>query len=59
MRKTAEFYKSKEYKGIPVPTKKKENREKLGQNTEDKLVEWEKNQVKELWNQFDKEKKGL
>ncbi len=31
------------YVGIPVPTKKQVNKEKFGQNTEDRLDEWEKN----------------
>lgn len=47
------------YVGIPVPTKKLENKLKFGQNTEDSLVEWEKNQVKPLFREFDKEKKGI
>lgn len=37
------------YVGLPVPTKKQENKEKFGQNTEDRLDEWEKNQVKRLF----------
>lgn len=47
------------YIGIPVPTKKLENRLKFGQNTEDVLTEWEKNQVKPLFREFDKDKKGV
>ena len=35
------------------------NKENFGQNSEDKLVEWEKNQVKELFVQYDTEKKGV
>ena len=45
--------------GIPVPTKKQENKDKFGQNTEDKLDEWEKNQVKKLFREGDKDKNGL
>lgn len=45
--------------GIPVPTKKQENKDKFGQNTEDKLDEWEKNQVKKLFREYDKDKNGL
>jgi len=47
------------YEGIPIPTKKLENKMKFGQNTEDELVEWEKNQVKPLYREFDTEKKGV
>jgi hypothetical protein len=32
---------------------------KFGQNTEDVLTEWEKNQVKPLFREFDKDKKGV
>jgi Ca2+-binding EF-hand superfamily protein len=42
-----------------VPTKKLENKMKLGQNTEAQLIEWEKNQVKPLFKEFDKDKKGI
>ena len=45
--------------GVPVPSKKQENKEKFGQNTEDKLDEWEKNQVKKLYREYDKDKNGL
>jgi Ca2+-binding EF-hand superfamily protein len=44
---------------VPVPTKKQQNKEKFGQNTEDKLDEWEKNQVKKLFREYDKDKNGL
>lgn len=39
----AYFEKKTHFVGIPVPTKKLENKLKFGQNTEDSLVEWEKN----------------
>lgn len=42
-----------------MPTKKKENKEKFGQNTEDRLDEWEKNQIKKLFREYDKDKNGL
>ena len=42
-----------------MPTRKQENKDNFGQNTEDKLVEWEKNQVKEAFVTFDTEKKGV
>lgn len=42
-----------------MPTKKQENKAKFGQNTEDKLDEWEKNQVKKLFREYDKDKNGL
>lgn len=57
--RTRKFFETKSYQGIPVPSKKQENKDKFGQNTEDKLVEWEKNQIKDLWFSIDKEKKGL
>jgi hypothetical protein len=59
MERTAQYYKQQKYQGIPVPIKKAENREKLGQNREDTLVEWEKNTVKDFWNTFDTDKQGL
>ena len=31
----------------------------FGQNTEDKLDHWEKNQVKALFREYDKDKSGL
>jgi len=38
------FYKARTYNGIPVPTKKAENKEKFGVgNREECLDEWEKN----------------
>jgi hypothetical protein len=45
--------------GIPVPTKKLENKLKFGENTELRLIEWEKNQVKPLFREYDKDKKGI
>lgn len=42
-----------------MPSKKKENKDKFGQNTEDRLDEWEKNQVKRLFREYDKDKSGL
>jgi hypothetical protein len=42
-----------------VPSKKQENKDSFGQNTEDKLVEWEKNQVKEVFFKYDKDKQGV
>lgn len=59
MERTRKFFEAKTYTGIPVPTKKQENKDKFGQNTEDKLVEWEKNQVKELFVKHDTDKKGV
>jgi hypothetical protein len=48
-----------QYTGIPIPTKKLENRQKFGRNTETELTEWEKNQIKPLFKEFDKDKKGI
>jgi hypothetical protein len=57
----ANFYKQRTYIGIPVPTKKAENKDKFGVgNREDRLDEWEKNQVKKLFRaEFDKDKTGI
>lgn len=44
---------------MPVPTKKAENRDAFGQNSEMALIEWEKNQIKPLFKEFDKDKKGI
>jgi hypothetical protein len=43
---------------MPVPSKKAENKEAFGYNSEVALVEWEKNQIKPLFREFDKDKKG-
>ena len=55
------FYKKRTYKGIPVPTKKQENKDKFGTgNREEVLDEWEKNMVKRLFRaEFDKDKQGI
>jgi len=44
---------------MPVPTKKAENKHAFGYNSEDALIEWEKNQIKPLFREFDKDKKGI
>ena len=44
---------------MPVPTKKAANKDGFGKNTEASLVEWEKNQIKPLFKEFDKDKKGI
>lgn len=44
---------------MPVPTKKAENKQAFGQNSEMALIEWEKNQIKPLFKEFDKDKKGI
>jgi len=49
LEKTRLFFQTKTYTGIPTPTMKQQNKDNFGQNTEDKLVEWEKNQVLEAW----------
>jgi hypothetical protein len=57
----ANFYKARSFAGVPVPTKKAENKDKFGVgNREDRLDEWEKNQVKRLFRaEFDKDKTGI
>lgn len=59
MERTRKFFELKTYEGMPEPTKKKENKDNFGQNTEDKLVEWEKNQVKEIFAKYDTDKGGI
>jgi hypothetical protein len=55
------FYKKRTYTGIPVPTKKKENKDKFGSgNCEEVLDEWEKNLIKKVFRaEFDKDKQGI
>lgn len=43
MEATRKFFEQRSYEGIPVPSMKQQNKDYFGQNTEDKLVEWEKN----------------
>lgn len=35
------------------------NKAKFGRNTEDELTEWEKNLIKDLFKEYDSEKKGV
>lgn len=58
MEKTRLFFEKKTYSGIPTPTMKQQNKDNFGQNTEDKLVEWEKNQVKEVFQKYDADMKS-
>ena len=57
----ANFYKKRQYQGIPVPSKKQENKDKFGGgNTEEALDDWEKNAVKKVFRaDFDKDKLGI
>ena len=55
-----EFFASKSFgKQMPVPNKKQENKEAFGKNSEAALIEWEKNQIKPLYREYDKDKKGI
>ena len=55
-----DFFASKSFgKQMPVPNKKKENKDAFGQNSEAALIEWEKNQIKPLYREYDKDKKGI
>ena len=56
---TRKFFEMKTYEGIPTPSMKQQNKDSFGQNVEDSLVEWEKNQIKDLFIKFDTEKKGI
>ena len=42
LERTRKFFETKTYTGIPTPTMKQLNKDNFGQNTEDKLSEWEK-----------------
>jgi hypothetical protein len=42
-----------------MPTKKFDNKEKFGNITEDLLDDWEKNMVKKLFKEVDKDKNGM
>ena len=59
MEATRKFFEMKTYEGIPTPSMKQQNKDNFGQNVEDKffkkLVEWEKNQIKDLFKKFDAE----
>ena len=44
---------------MPVPTKKAANKEGFCKNTDTCLAEWEKNQIKPLFKDYDKDKKGV
>jgi len=59
MEATRKFFEMKTYEGIPTPSMKQQNKDNFGQNVEDKLVEWEKNQIKDLFKKFDADKKGV
>jgi len=57
--RTAAFFAKREYaRAMPVPSMKRENKEAFGKNSEIALIEWEKNQIKLLFKEFDKDKKG-
>jgi hypothetical protein len=42
-----------------MPTKKFDNKEKFGNITEELLDDWEKNMVKKLFKEVDKDKNGM
>ena len=59
-KRSQEFFASKSYgKHMPVPNKKQENKDAFGKNSEAALIEWEKNQIKPLYREYDKDKKGV
>jgi hypothetical protein len=59
-KRSLDFFASKSFgKQMPVPNKKKENKEAFGKNSEAALIEWEKNQIKPLYREYDKDKKGI
>ena len=54
------FFQHKLYaRQMPVPTKKHENKLAFNKNSEIALIEWEKNQIKPMFKELDKDKKGL
>lgn len=61
LEKTQAYFTQKSYEGqpLPEPSSKKLNKEKLGKDTEDELTEWEKNLIKNLFKEYDTEKKGI
>ena len=42
-----------------MPSKKAENRAKFGQNSENALTEWEKNQIRPIFREYAEGKKGI
>lgn len=59
-KRSLDFFASKSYgKQMPVPNKKQENKEIFGKNSEAALIEWEKNQIKSIYREYDKDKKGI
>ena len=44
---------------MPEPSYKAANFAKFGRNVEDELNEWEKNLVRQLWDNYDETKKGV
>ena len=58
--RSAAFFAKKSYgRQMPVPSKKAENKEAFGYNSEQALIEWEKNLIKPLFREFDNDKKGI
>jgi len=58
MEKTRKFFAKQTYEGLPVPSYKQSNKDHFGQNGEDQLVEWEKNQVNEVFIKYHTEFTG-
>jgi hypothetical protein len=60
LEKMKQFFEKKCWdKHMPVPSKKLENKMAFGRNSEIALIEWEKNQIKPMFREFDKDKKGI
>jgi len=58
--RTKAYFQKKFYgQHMPVPSKKAENKELFGQNSELALVPWEVNQIKPLFKKYDGDKKGV
>lgn len=61
LEKTQAYFQERSYEGqpLPVPSKKAENRAKFGQNSEDALTEWEKNQIRPMFREYAAGRKGV
>jgi hypothetical protein len=48
----------KRHQAIPIPKDVLEMQSRFGSNKENKLTEWEKNDIKDLFREYDKNKSG-
>ena len=59
--RTQAYFQERSYDGqpLPVPSKKAENRARFGQNTENAVTEWEKNQIRPIFREYAESRKGV